>query len=277
MQKYFPIILISLIFIGCKNEKEASRPSTAQSNVIVLEQSIEIADLNRDRQIRIYLPEDYWETERRYPVLYMHDGQNLFDDSTSYAGEWGVDEILNQHSISPSFEMIVVGIDNGQEKRMSELSPWENKEFGKAEGKEYMAFIVNQVKPLIDSTYRTLPERENTAIMGSSMGGLISHFAVYEYPEVFSKAGIFSPSYWYSEEVFEHVRENPIPKDSKLFLYVGKKEGEMVDGSQKMYKYILETGHPEENVILQISPEGEHNEASWGNQFAPAIKWLFTQ
>jgi predicted alpha/beta superfamily hydrolase len=262
--------------MSCNNVKE-HRPSSAQSNVIILEQQIMMSDLKRDRQIRIYLPKEYWETEKRYSVLYMHDGQNLFDDSTSYAGEWGVDESLNQRSISPTFEMIVVGIDNGQEKRMNELSPWENEKYGKAEGEKYMAFIVNQIKPFIDSTYRTLPNRENTAIMGSSMGGLISHYAICKYPEVFSKAGIFSPSYWYSDKVYEYIRENPIPKDSRLFLAVGKKEGEMVDASQKMYDYILQTGHPKENVILFIDPDGDHNEASWGKQFAPALKWLFTQ
>ena len=207
----------------------------------------------------------------------MHDGQNLFDDSTSYEGEWGVDEVLNQHSKSPAFEMVVVGIDNGHEKRMNELSPWENEKYGEAEGDKYMAFIINQIKPFIDSTYRTLPNRENTAIMGSSMGGLVSHYAICEYPEVFSKAGILSPSYWYSDEVYEYVRKHPIPEDSRLFLAVGEKEGDMVDASQKMYDYILQTGHPKKNVVLLIHPDGDHNEASWGKQFAPALKWLFAQ
>jgi predicted alpha/beta superfamily hydrolase len=207
----------------------------------------------------------------------MHDGQNLFDNLTSYVGEWGIDESLNQLSVSSNFDLIVVGIDNGQEKRMNELSPWENKEFGKAEGEEYMEFIVKQIKPFIDSTYRTFPDRENTAIMGSSMGGLISHYAIYKYPEIFGKAGIFSSSYWYSDEVFDYTLVNPIPKDARLFLMVGKKEGDMVFDSQKMYNLILETGHPKENVSLIIDPEGEHNEASWRKQFVPAVKWLFAQ
>lgn len=262
--------------MACQNEKESSRPSTIQSNVIVLEQEFEIPGLNRNRQIRIYLPVDYHESEQKYPVIYMHDGQNLFDDSTSYAGEWGVDESLNQLAATSAFKLIVVGIDNGQEKRLNEMSPWKSKEFGKAEGREYMDFIVFHIKPFIDSTYRTIPDRDNTAIMGSSMAGLISHYAIYKYPEVFGKAGIFSP-YWYTDLVYDYTVENPIPKHSRLFLLIGGKEGDMIDASQKMYNNILESGHPIENVNLIIIPEADHNEVLWRKQFLPAVDWLFSR
>jgi len=277
MGKYFLILLIALNFIACKTSKNPIESSTAQSNVIVLEETIEMLGLDRDRQLRIYLPKNYTKSTLKYPVLYMHDGQNLFDNSTSYSGEWGVDESLNELSLSSNLDIIVVGIDNGQEKRMNELSPWENKKYGKAEGEKYMEFIVNQVKPFIDSTYRTIPNRENTAIMGSSMGGLISHYAMYKYPEVFGKAAIFSASYWYSDEVYDFTRNNPIPKDTQLFLMVGKKEGDMLSYYQRMYDVILEAGLPKNKITLIIDPEGEHNEKLWRKQFVPAIKCLFAQ
>src|SRR6185369_7256568 len=107
-------------------------------------------------------------SERRYPVIYMHDGQNLFDDATSYAGEWGVDETLNELARSHGFEAIVVGIDNGQDRRMTELNPWDNPRFGKAEGAAYMSFIVDVVKPYVDARYRTRSDAQSTAIIGSS-------------------------------------------------------------------------------------------------------------
>lgn len=184
---------------GAESPAPTVKASSAQANVSLLPELLQIPGLNRQRQIRVYVPPGYANSQRRYPVLYMHDGQNLFDAATAYAGEWRVDETLNALSESGQLELIVVGIDNGQEKRMTELNPWSHPRFGVAQGREYMEFVVEVVKPLIDRRYRTKADRANTAIMGSSMGGLISHYAINQYPEVFSKAGIFSPAYWVGE------------------------------------------------------------------------------
>ena len=280
MMNRFLAIILSIGLLACKNQEQTTtpRPSTAQANVLIMDKPIPMNGLNRSRTIRIYLPENYSNTQDRYPVMYMHDAQNLFDDSTSYAGEWKVDESLNALATATNFNMIVVGIDNGLEKRMNELSPWSNKDFGNAEGAEYMAFIVKQVKPLIDSTYRTLPAREHTAIMGSSMGGLISHYAINQYPQVFSKAGIFSPSYWFADDVYSFVEKNPTPPDTRLFILIGRKEddGGMVAGAQKMYDHLLTLGHPKENLTFIIDDEGEHNEAFWSRHLQDAVTWLFT-
>ncbi|WP_298541570.1 alpha/beta hydrolase-fold protein [uncultured Aquimarina sp.] len=293
--KYLYLILISVCIIGCKNQVSKNSETalktetkefktdtvllktTAQPNVKVLEKQFEIANLDRNRQIRIYVPPNYNTSDKKYPVLYMHDAQNLFDKFTSYSGEWEVDESLNELAETSGLELIVVGIDNGAEKRMNELSPWKNSEFGEAEGEAYMKFIVNQIKPYIDNNYRTLADKSNTAIMGSSMGGLISHYAIYQYPEIFSKTGIFSPSYWYSEEVFTFTRNHQISKETKIFLLIGKKEGHgMVENTEKMYTQILSSNHPKENIHLIVDPEGEHNEAFWKGHFTSAIEWLFT-
>lgn len=254
----------------------AIKTSSAQANVSLLQPQLEMPGLNRQRQIRVYVPPGYASSGKRYPVLYMHDAQNLFDVATAYAGEWQVDECMNALSSSTGLELIVVGIDNGQEKRMTELNPWDSAQFGAQEGRQYMEFVVKVVKPLIDRQYRTKDDRTNTAIMGSSMGGLISHYAINQYPNIFGKAGIFSPSYWIAEAAFDFISSTPAAPDARLYLLMGAKEG----GSQladvkRAHASVLKAGHPVENIRLKIAPEGRHNEAFWSSEFAQAILWLF--
>ncbi len=269
---------LSLLFalLLCMATEAQEKKSTALPNVTVLEKPFEMPGLDRSRTVRVYLPPGYDGGSKNYPVMYMHDGQNLFDAATSYAGEWGVDENLNELSVTAGLDLIVIGVDNGQDKRMNELSPWENARYGKAEGEAYMKFIVETLKPYIDQQYRTKKDRENTAIMGSSMGGLISHYGIYAYPEIFSKAGVFSPSYWYSGDVYKFTEEHPVPQDSRLYLLVGEKEGTtMSQGMEEMYEFIKEQGHPEGNISAKTNPEGEHNEKFWRSEFKEAVQWLF--
>ena len=253
-----------------------TRASTAQVNVSLFKELLPMPGLGRARQVRIYLPPSYATSTKRYPVLYMHDAQNLFDDATAYAGEWGVDETMNALAKSGQLELLVVGIDNGQALRMSELNPWTNAQIGKSEGALYMQFIVGTLKPLIDKHYRTAPERANTAIMGSSMGALISHYAINHYPDVFSKAGLFSPSYWVSSEAFAQAANRAAARDARLYWMTGEKEGgTMASDSRAMYDLILKHGHPAENVSALIVPGGQHNEALWRAQFKDAVLWMF--
>lgn len=274
--KRFVSLLCVLAVSGCGYfaEPEPMAPS-AQDNVLVVDEPLIISGLDRPRQIRLYLPPGYDQSDKRYPVLYMHDAQNLFDDATSFVGEWHVDETLNRLASEAGLELIVVGIDNGQEKRMNELSPWPNERFGVAEGEQYMQFIVKQVKPYIDSEYRTLSDRDNTAIMGSSMGGLISHFAIFAHGDIFSRAGIFSPSYWYSEEVYRYSAEQPLAADARLFFLMGEKEGDnMVVNMQRMVEQIKQQGHDARLMSSKVTPDAEHNETFWSSEFGDAIVWL---
>jgi alpha-glucosidase len=246
------------------------------SNVHVIDSLFVINKLDRTRKLRVYLAPGYQDSKENYPVLYMHDGQNLFDNATSYTGEWKVDEALNLLSEKEAINIIVVGIDNGQEKRINEMAPWEHERFGKAEGKEYMDFIVKQVKPFIDNEYRTLTDKENTAIMGSSMGGLITHYAVLEYPNIFNKAAIFSPSYWYSDKVFQFTEGKSIANCAKIYLIVGRKEGKNMEKPAKaMHNLILEKGHPEQNIFFGSIKGQYHGEGFWGQEFSAAVRWLF--
>ena len=249
--------------------------STATAGVSILTPPLLIPGLNRERTVRLYLPPSYATSTKRYPVLYMHDGQNLFDAATSYAGEWGVDETLDALAKSHGLELIVVGIDNGGTNRMTELNAWDNTRFGKGEGAQYMEFIVKVVKPLIDATYRTLPGREATGIMGSSMGGLISQYAILQYPQVFSKAGIFSPAYWPGLAVFEMTAKQPPSADVRLALYMGGGEGGAVGDYERMLAQLKAQGHPASQTWSTFTPGAQHSEAAWRAEFGAAVQWMF--
>jgi predicted alpha/beta superfamily hydrolase len=249
--------------------------ASAQPEVSLLPNLIDMPGLGRKRQVRLYLPPGYATSGKRYPVLYMHDAQNLFDDATAYAGEWKVDETLNALARSGQLELIVVGIDNGLEKRMQELNPWPSS-YGAGEGRQYMDFIVNVVKPLIDAQYRTQPGREHTAIMGSSMGGLISHYAIDQYPEVFSKAGIFSPAYSMGPPIFDQAAATRLPQDARLFLLMGGMEGgSMVPDVGRMASVVVQSGLPQQNLVLKVVPAQGHNEGFWSSEFREAVLWMF--
>ncbi|MFY0593742.1 alpha/beta hydrolase [Roseivirga sp.] len=264
-----------LLLFSCQTVRQ-DKAGISSSQITIFENELTIEGLDRARTIRVYTPPGYAESDQTYPVLYMHDGQNLFEDSTSYVGEWGVDENMDSLSKNNGLNLIVVGIDNGGDNRIHELTAWDHERYGKAEGKEYMKFVVETVKPFIDAKFRTKPERANTAIMGSSLGGLISHYAIYEYAGTFSKAGIFSPSYWWGKGPFDQVENIQLPTDTRLNFLMGGKEGEnMVRPMEQMVAKVLAKGHPEHNLTSKINPEGEHNEKLWRAEFQEAILWLF--
>ena len=274
----FPCLLMLALSVpaAAADTSAPARASTALPGVSLLPEPLAMPGLDRKRQVRLYLPPGYASSGKRYPVLYMHDGQNLFDDATAYAGEWKVDETLEALSKEAKLELIVVGIDNGGDRRMTELNAWDNPRFGAAEGREYTDFIVKTLKPLVDAGYRTLPGRAHTAIMGSSMGGLASHYAIAQYPQVFGKAGVFSPAYWTAAPAFEFMAQRPLPKDARVYLLMGGKEGEtMVPDVERMAQVVRASGHPAANTVLKIVPEAEHNEAFWAGELREALLWMF--
>lgn len=251
---------------------------TAQANVFVLEEAFYMPQLNRSRRIWIYLPPDYQENnQRRYPVLYMHDAQNIFDQQTSFAGEWEVDETLNRlFEADADKGAIVVGIDHGNAERLNELTPWPNPSYGGGQGVAYTNFIVETLKPFIDSQYRTRPEREYTGIMGSSLGGLLSMYAAIEHQDVFSKAGVFSPSFWFSASAYSHVANKGKQADMRIYLLGGVNESaSMVANLQQMYQTLLSAGFSEEELFLVTHPDGAHSEWYWRREFGAAFDWLF--
>ena len=253
----------------------APKPSTASPNVLVLP-AMTIPGLGRERTLRVYLPPGYETSTRRYPVLYMHDAQNLFDAATSFAGEWQVDETLDRLARERGLELIVVGIDNGGEHRLQELTAWDSKRGGRAEGAAYVSFLVDVVKPYVDTHYRTLPDRAHTAIMGSSLGALISHYAIHRYPNVFGMAGLFSPSYWYAPQSYAYTDAHPLPRGAKLYFYCGGKEDEsMVHNMQRMIVEERRGGLRADAMTARLAPDANHNEAAWARAFPQAVEWLF--
>ena len=258
--------------------------STANKHVSIISEKFFIPQLNRERRVWIYLPPDYQVSNQNYPVLYMHDGQNLFDKITSYSGEWEVDEALDKLYDDKNLKLIVVGIDNGQDKRLSEYSPWENPKYAKGEGDAYVDFLVNTLKPYIDSHFRTLQDAKNTGVMGSSMGGLISHYAAMKYPTVFGKVGVFSPAFWYAPEINGFTENQPVSSNLKLYYLAGGKEGvnagyeeisQTVKDMNNIVALLKSKGYSSENIQSKVNPEGKHNEDFWRSEFEEAILWLF--
>jgi glycosidase/predicted alpha/beta superfamily hydrolase len=263
--------------------KQQARASTASRSVTVLSDSFAIPQLGRMRRVMLYLPPDYATSQRRYPVLYMHDAQNVFDAATSFAGEWGVDETLDELHAHGDPGAIVVAIDNGGTHRMDEYNPWKSVDgqHGGGEGDAYVQFLVKTLKPYIDSHYRTRPDRENTGIMGSSMGGLISLYAALQYPEVFGRAGVFSCACWVAGPRILALARHAKPKRPLPRLYFVAGGLETNDGSQArdqqmVIDSLVAAGFPSGTAIRSFVPaDGRHSEWFWRREFPAAYQWLF--
>lgn len=233
--------------------------------------TIEVPQLQTTKKIWVYLPKNYENTKKKYSVLYMHDAQNLFDTKTAYAGEWNVDEKLD----SINAQLIVIGIEHGNDKRMEELTPFKNEKYGGGNADAYLEFIVKTLKPQIDQKYRTKTKKKNTLIMGSSLGGLVSFYAILKYPQVFGKAAVFSPSFWFSDKIYD-VAENTKKIKSKIYFLCGDNESEdMVSDLNKM-ENLLNT---KRCYCLNLNKKkivegGQHNEKLWRDGFTKAILWL---
>lgn len=253
------------------------KPYTASPQVKLLDTAFVIPQLNRKRRIWVYLPKGYASVGRACPVLYMQDGQNLFNEQTAAFGEWGVDESLDSLQKATGKECIIVGIDHGGDKRLSEYSPYDftvNKAAITAEGKQYIDFIIQTLKPYIDSKYRTKKSAEFTSIAGSSMGGLISFYAITQHPEVFGAAGIFSPSFSVSPMVYGDGEKFATKVNARFYLYAGGKESatEVID--VKKMAAILSKKDDNHQVTTSIDPNGEHNEKYWRREFVNFYNWL---
>ena len=265
------------------------RDHTVVGEVRVLQQ-LHSPQLHNTRDLLVYLPPGYAQGTQHYPVLYMHDGQNLFDARTSFAGEWHVDEtceLLAQQGI----EIIVVGIPNAGSQRMAEYGPFRSRGGDGGQGDAYLAFLVETIKPLIDSTFRTLPTRESTGIMGSSMGGLISLYAAFRYPDIFGLIGAMSPSLWFaSMAIFPYVRRAKL-NAATIYLDVGTREGGRSPIDQlllhassrryfgnafRMHELLVAKGYrPGRTLHYVEEPHGTHTEAAWAKRLPDALCFLF--
>ena len=243
----------------------------------VITSEFEIPQLKKQRRISILLPYDYDVSGKQYPVLYLQDGQNLFDDYAPF-GNWAVNKRLAVLAEKNHHEVIIVAIDHGGADRIKEFTPYEGTKFGSVEGKIYAKWMVETLKPHIDSHYRTLSDAAHTGIGGSSMGGLISIYATLMYPDVFSKMMIFSPSLWVTSKVFFDAIHFTHPKSTRVYLYAGGREGGNMIPNVQRFKAALEKRGFNDSPVefnLVIDPKGEHNEDRWGKEFPKALEWLY--
>ncbi len=243
----------------------------------IISKEINMEEVIKKRRVSILLPHDYANSDKKYPVLYLQDGQNLFDDYAPF-GNWSVNKRMAVLAEKKHHEVIVVAIDHGGKDRIREFLPYEGTRFGAAIGKTYAHWIVETLKPYIDAHYRTLPDAEHTGIGGSSMGGLISIYATLMYPHTFSKMMVFSPSLWVASKVFFDAIHFTHPDPTKVYLYAGGKEGsQMVPNVQRFKTALEKLGFNDSPVEfkLVIDPKGEHNEERWGVEFPRALEWLY--
>lgn len=275
MKQFSIFFLFFFLSLGISFAQE--RTSTKSDNVSFLKKEFVIPNVNdQPHKVWLYLPPRYASSKKKYPVIYMHDGQNLFDYKTSYVGEWKVDEALNKIYEETGKGFIVVGIEHGGKERINELTPWEHQQHGGGKGKEYIHFIVNTLKPYIDSNYRTKSKQKYTGLMGASLGGLISYYGGLTYPDVFGKIGALSTSFWFSDQVYDLTKKRGKQQNLRMFLLVGGKEGgSMAPDMVKAEKLLLETGFKKSNLKSKINKEAEHNEAFWSSEFEAIVKWLY--
>ena len=238
--------------------------------------------LSTDRDIIVYVPEGYDESDRRYPVLYLHDGQNLFDRKTAYVPGriWAVhetaDRLIAEGAVEP---LIIVGIYNTGAHRLAEYTPTRNPKMGGGDADLYGLMLIEEVKPFIDNEYRTLPDRENTGLGGSSLGGLVTLFLGLAHPEVFGKLAVLSPSVWWDHKsILAFVNEAEIEIRPRIWLDMGTREGgkSSLNDSVLLHKLLLKRGWRDNEDLLYMRVEGgTHDEAAWAKRVEPFLRFLF--
>lgn len=240
---------------------------------------LESPELGNTRDILVHLPASYGTSAasaRRYPVIYMHDGQNLFDSATSFSGDWQVDETLTVLGHA-GLEIIAVGVPHMGIRRINELSPFSDPQYGEGCGDTYLRFIVDTVKPLIDRSFRTLPGRAHTTIAGSSMGGLISLYAFFRYPDIFGAAGIMSPALWFARRAIFPFLDRAPSMPGRLYLDIGTNEGANTVADVRRLRNLLSLkGYRPKEQLLYVEEEGAgHSEADWARRLPRALQFLF--
>lgn len=278
---------IVVIFL-CGGSVAAQREHTLTGDVR-LHKSFHSAILNNNRDVIVYLPPGYdADAKKRYPVFYMHDGQNIFDGATSFipGQEWRVDEVAQSLIAAGKIEpLIIVGVYNAGGERVNEYTAAPEQKY-KAGGKAdlYGRFLVEEVKPFIDKTYRTKTDAKNTGLGGSSLGGLISLYLGLKYPAVFTRVAVVSPSVFWADNQIVHYTEDQARKPAlRIWLDVGTKEGRdakdaqaTVDGARLLKRTLIRKGWDEGKDLKYVEAEGaEHNEKAWAARIGQILEFLF--
>ena len=244
--------------------------------VKLISDEFEIPQLNKKRKIWALLPHDYDLSSESYPVLYLQDAQNLFNEKAEF-GNWEIDKKLAVMAEYKIGKIIVIAIEHAEKDRIKEYNVGKTV-LGSGQGKQYIRFVTDTLKPFVDNNFRTKPEREFTGIGGSSMGGLVSIFSGLMYPEVYGKLMIFSPSLWVVPKMNISNDFDDEAQDTKIYLYAGGDESATMIEHVKQFKKKLiksEFVSSKMKIKLSINNEGKHSEIYWSDEFPKAIEWLF--
>lgn len=234
-----------------------------------------IPQLSKTRKIWALLPHDYDNSSESYPVMYLQDAQNLFNESGEF-GNWEIDKKLAVMSEYKIGKIIIIAIEHAKEDRIKEYNVGKTV-LGKGQGKKYIRFVTDTLKPYVDRNFRTKKEREFTGIGGSSMGGLISIFSGLRNPEVYGKLMIFSPSLWVVPELKINA-EKANSADTKMYLYAGGDESPtMIEQVKKFQNDLISSAFVKNKskINLSINRRGKHSETYWSDEFPKAVEWLF--
>ena len=238
--------------------------------------------LGNARDVTVYLPAGYDDRDdRRYPVLYMQDGQNLFEPQRAFipGQHWrlaeAADEAIGARTASP---MIIVGIDNAGPSRIDEYAPTHDpKKNGGGRADDYARFLLEELKPVIDSRYRTLGDAQNTAVGGSSLGGLLAMHVAAKYPQAFSRVAVMSPSVWWNDRVIlREVDEFAGPERPRVWLDIGGREGgEAISGAQALRDRLRAKGWNDESLLYHEDRRADHSERAWAARVRKVLEFLF--
>jgi predicted alpha/beta superfamily hydrolase len=235
-----------------------------------------------DRDVTIYLPPEYFEdVGRRFPVFYLHDGQNLFDGTTSYiAGHtWKAQSTVDELTLAGEIEpVILVGVANTGLRRMAEYTPTRDFKMGGGEGRSYGRLLIEELKPFVDRTYRTMTGPEDTGLGGSSLGGLITLYLGLEHPEVFGKLAVMSPSVWWDHRsILSFVNQAAPRPHLRIWLDMGTAEGARhLRDADLLYRILLQWGWKANEDVIYVKAMGAvHDEDAWSKRLGDVLRFLF--
>jgi predicted alpha/beta superfamily hydrolase len=250
---------------------EAGRPGRIQTLPGLLSPGSD-----RPRDVSVHLPSSYrLEQDRRFPVIYMQDGQNLFDPEASFAGSWEVDEAVHAQA-GRGAEAIVVGVPNAGEDRIREYAPWSDPEHGGGEADPYLRFLLDDLKPMVDHRFRTRTERDRTGIAGSSLGGLLSLYGFFRFPGSFGFVAALSPSLWFGNDtIFRFIEAAPFVP-GRIYLDGGTEESaRMVEHLRRLESILRAKGYrPGDTLRVVVDQGATHHESHWGRRFRNALPFL---
>ena len=262
--------------------------SSSVATALRKHESFHSAHLEHDRDVVVYVPPGYDESDARYPVVYLHDGQNLFDPATAFGGtHWRAGEtataLIEAGTIAP---VILVGIYNTGKHRIDEYTPTHDRRRGGGAADAYGRFIVEELKPVIDAGYRTIADRAHTGIGGSSLGGLVSLYVALKHPAVFGKAAVMSPSVWWDRRaILRDVRRAAaLGEKPRLWVDMGSAESRGAGSARRVLEDarllkvgLLKSGWVEgANLHYEEVEGGTHSEQAWGDRFGRVLAWLMT-